>query len=334
MKKLFVSVFLLALFIFTNFSNQASAELIGKPIDFSDQYKVGDQFMGIKLLGTLDLSSNSIKGYAVNEISALAWSEDDQILYALSDKGYFLHLRPVIKEQELINIELLDAYPLRNKKGKKLKGDHVDAEGMDIINGNNQIKGDDELVISFELKPRIIRYDNAGNQLEKYELPKPISKVELFDFKNAALESLVMHPQHGILTSPQMALRSEPKNLRTIHDLKGNLWYFEPQTRKHSSITDLEITSDGSVLILERRYSNILSPIMSIIRKIDISKPGKKGEAINTETIASFDSSKGWKLDNFEGLSRHQDNRYFLISDNNQNIFQSTLLVYFEIIEE
>ncbi|HCB12317.1 MAG TPA: hypothetical protein DEP36_01915, partial [Gammaproteobacteria bacterium] len=39
-----------------------------------------------------------------------------------------------------------------------------------------------------------------------------------------------------------------------------------------------------------------------------------------------------WLLDNFEGLTRYQDQRFFMISDDNCSAWQSTLLVYFELL--
>ena len=46
------------------------------------------------------------------------------------------------------------------------------------------------------------------------------------------------------------------------------------------------------------------------------------------EEIARFDSSQGWAVDNFEGVAHHIDNRYFIVSDDNANPQQKTLLVY------
>lgn len=309
----------------------ANAATIGKPFEMSRKYKTGDKFMEIRLLGTLDLSGLPIKGLAAHELSGLAWDEDEQILYAVSDKGYLMHLRPIFNKATLKNVELLDAYRLKNTKGGKIT--YPDAEGLDIINGDNEKKGDAELLISFEIRPRITRFTPKGEMLEKYKLPKELNKIKDYDYKNAALESLIIHPSLGILTAPQMPLRKSQKHLRSIHDLNGKAWQFKPQNKDHSSITDLEIAPDGSVLILERRYSNILAPIQSIIRRIKLDKNTKNNEVIPTETVVLFESTKGWNIDNFEGLAHHKENKYFMISDDNNNIFQRTLLVYFELID-
>ena len=48
--------------------------------------------------------------------------------------------------------------------------------------------------------------------------------------------------------------------------------------------------------------------------------------------MAVFDTSQGWLLDNFEGLARHREQRFFMVSDDNRSALQSTLLVYFELL--
>jgi len=49
--------------------------------------------------------------------------------------------------------------------------------------------------------------------------------------------------------------------------------------------------------------------------------------------LAKMNSHKGWDVDNFEGLSRVGKNRYVMISDVNDNFYQKTLLIYFEVLE-
>ena len=42
-------------------------------------------------------------------------------------------------------------------------------------------------------------------------------------------------------------------------------------------------------------------------------------------------TDKGWMIDNFEGLTRVAPHRYLMVSDDNDNFFQKTLLIYFEV---
>lgn len=303
---------------------------IGHPIKLHPDYQTGDTFMSIELLGMLELSGVPVQGLAAHELSALAWDEDDQLLYALSDKGYFLRLKPRILDERLIGITLVDSHVLQDESRNALSGKYADAEGMSLLNGNNGIAGDAELVISFEIVPRIVHYNAKGNFIETFALPKHLQGVEAFSYRNGALESLAWHPDWGYITAPQLPLAGETYRKRSLYSLEGHRWSFEPVSHDHSSITDLEFTPDGDVLILERNYANLLSPIQILLRRGTLSAEDDSIE--NLETVAVFDSSKSWRIDNYEGLAHHKDDYYFLISDDNQNLFQSTYLIYFKLL--
>jgi len=56
------------------------------------------------------------------------------------------------------------------------------------------------------------------------------------------------------------------------------------------------------------------------------------GQRLPVETLAILDSSQAWSVDNFEGLTRHRGRTFFMVSDDNFNALQKTLLVYFETV--
>jgi hypothetical protein len=47
----------------------------------------------------------------------------------------------------------------------------------------------------------------------------------------------------------------------------------------------------------------------------------------------TLDAGMGHRVDNFEGLSRHRGNHFFMVSDDNDLFVQQTLLLYFELLE-
>jgi len=71
----------------------AGVESVGRRVEYSDQVRNGDRFMQIRLLGSLLLSGSP----DLSELSGLTWDEDEEILYAVTDRGLLLHLRPVIR---------------------------------------------------------------------------------------------------------------------------------------------------------------------------------------------------------------------------------------------
>ena len=74
-------------------------------------------------------------------------------------------------------------------------------------------------------------------------------------------------------------------------------------------------------------------PIVIALRRTELAR-GARDSPLAVETLAVLDSSLGWSVDNFEGLARHRGRRLFLVSDDNFNELQRTLLVYLEILPD
>ena len=105
-------------------------------------------------------------------------------------------------------------------------------------------------------------------------------------------------------------------------------WHFKASKVKNGSITAIEVMPNGNVLLLERAYNGLLSPVVISLRELELEACGQSKHC-DTELIAQFDSSEGWILDNFEGLTHFQGNQYFMISDNNNSPLQKTILILF-----
>ncbi len=308
----------------------ACATSISQPLDFSTQYKVGDTYMGIRLWGTLELSGESSDNIPLTGLSDLAWDEDEQILYAISDRGYIFHLRPTIEGHELKSVELLAAYPLRGNTDTKLKT--KDSEGMAIANGANGIQGDSKLLISFESKPMIAWFTPQGTLLNTETLPPALADGKAYVNGNKQLEAVALHPQLGIITAPELPLKKNGKMV--IYSLNGLEWTLTRYPAPNSSVVALEDFDNTSVLMLERAFKSVFNPVIISLRQVTLSTC-KCNEGMDSETkqLAVFDSSKGWRVDNFEGLTRHHGNFFFMVSDDNNRSLQSTLLSYFEVLK-
>ena len=282
-------------------------------------------------LGMLELSSVNINGVRLGELSDLAWDDDDDVLYALSDHGALFWLRPIFHNGMLADVMLLKAVPLRELGGDNtLTGKRADVEGMDILHGRNRIKGDAELLISFERLPRIVRYRRNGYALQEYALPVPLNDVKAYRGPNQALEAVTLDAKHGILTIPEFPLKSESAGFNRIFSLSGPSWLYS--IAPNSGVVSIKSLGKHGLLILERDYKSVLGGFLVSLKKVAALPAGSSAPPA-VETLATLDSSKGLNIDNFEGLTPHRNNRFFLISDNNNVIFQRTLLLYFELLE-
>ena len=321
---------IIVLFILLLISTACFTDLSG-PVILSNEYQVNDIYMKIRLKGTVRLVNKKINHLRLAELSGLAWSEDDKILYALSDKGKLFHLRPKIVDNILVGVNFKTAFMLRNKKGKKLK--HRDSEGLSIFNGANNISGDSELLISFERKPRVARFSPKGKLLVDYTLPAILTNKKSFYTKNKMFEAVTIHPKLGILTAPELPMQKN--NIRpylvnhahTIYSFSGKTWTFPAFPTKNSSLVAMETLQDGSILLLERAYVSKRKPLIISLKQLWL-------DTLQIKQIAVFNSHLGWQIDNFEGLTHHQGNYFFMVSDNNNTPIQQTLLTYFELITD
>jgi hypothetical protein len=326
----FFTIGITLLFVFTTLGSAQGAPVASK-YSVSKRYSNGDRFMGVTLRGTIRLNTHKINGLRPRELSGLAWDSDENLLYAVSDDGHLVHLRPVISDQSLVDIEIVAAFPLRDVAGVGLAENLTDSEGLVARNSRNGVVNDTTLLISFEEPPRIEQYLPNGTHLGQIDLGAELREERAYTGKNQHLEALTELPEFGIITAPERPLNTVTGGNFWLYNLHGKLAEFPPLDEKHSDLVGMESMRNGHLLILERRYSSMFKPVIFALRRIALSRDDAPIQATVVEEVVHFDTSAGWKIDNFEGVARHEGNRYFLISDDNENPIQKTLLMYLEI---
>ena len=326
-------ILLLALLLGLPVSACATREFEATPISLADRVSLGDTYAGIRLLGALRIARAEIDGLRLCGLSGLAWDEDAGLLYAISDEGRLFHLRPEFDRQGFLSgMRPVAAYPLRDAAGVPLRAPFNDSEGLAIRNGENGVPGDSELLVSFEVKPRVVRYSPAGQWWGEETLPGLLRDIRNYRDSNQALESVATDSLWGVLVSPEMPLRNDPAGWVRIFTRNGPFWNYPLSQAPGSALVDMVALSDGGLLALERAFVTPLRPlIISLRRTGPLPAPGTDQTPLKVADVAVFDSSQGWLLDNFEGLTRHRNERFFMVSDDNCNAWQTTLLVYFEL---
>jgi len=73
------------------------------------------------------------------------------------------------------------------------------------------------------------------------------------------------------------------------------------------------------------------NPFVVTLKKVYLKGCSRNGMC-RTEVLAKMNSHRGWQVDNFEGLARVGKHRYVMVSDDNDNFYQRTLLIYFEVL--
>jgi len=283
-------------------------------------------FMGIKILDQRQMVFKDINGVKFSEISDLAYYSKNKKLFMISDEGKLF----IFKAEFADKIELLepkDAVKLRNKNAKKFKKWRKDSEGLTL-------DGSGRLLISFEGRAKIAWFhknsSRYGQMIKKYRLPNELQNPKKYRSRNKSLEALAWHPKYGILTAAEWPLKKYDKKRQAVYALNGKKWYFKAEPEDRSAISAIEVMDDGNLLVLERSFTGYLNPFIVTLKKVYLNNC--KNGICKTEVLLKMNSHKGWDVDNFEGLARVGKNRYVMVSDDNDNFFQKTLLIYFEVI--
>lgn len=302
---------------------------VSRPYRLSPHVAPGESFEGIRLLGSVALTPVSLEGLTLGGLSGIAWDEDASRLYALSDNGALFHLRPAFDGGRLTRVTLLAAYALRDHRNRPLKGAYADAEALVAQYADNGKTGDTVLSVSFERHPRILQFTPEGRYLANLKLPADMRDRRRYADPNKALEALAWLPETGFLSGPERPLTDAEAGIVDLFALDGRRWRYPLLGIPKASLVDLEALPGGDLLTLERGHGLMFVPIVIALRRTRLDFE-KDGALLAVETLAVLDSSRGWSLDNFEGLTRHRGNRLFMVSDDNFNELQKTLLVYLE----
>ena len=311
----------------------ADAPMTAREVRLSPYVAPGDRFMGIRVLGTLWIRSSDRDGLRVHSLSGLGWDEDEGILYALSDRAALHHLRPRIEARRLVDVEWIASYRMTGPAGGALKGSRSDSEGLVVLNGRNRIVGDARLLVSFERHPRIAEYSPQGRWLRGHDVPARFTAPESYASPNRALEAVTWRRDVGVLSGAERPMRDDPFHTVTLFTTTGRTWSYPLADAPGSALVALEALPDRSLLSVERGVGALRLRVIISIRRIT-SLPDGPDQSLAVQTLAVLDSSKGWRVDNFEGLARHRGNKFFLVSDDNARAYQRTLLTYFEVLDD
>jgi len=282
-----------------------------------------------EILDTKIISFSEIDGEAFFGISALAYDKDSKRLYMLSDRGRLFAFSLAVANDKIISLKPLWAKRLRDRNGHKLFRKKSDSEGMALL----RQKGKTKLLVSFEHHPRIRLYDPDAEILQAdsgdlTRLPSVLRKGLNYRSRNKMLESVAYSRMYGTVTAPEKPLKHEKLTENALYNANGKICTFHEAP--DYALTELAALTDQKMVALMRKVT--LTPALEIGVKlcmIDLSQ--RTRGRCRTQTLFTAESRDGWKLDNFEGLTHIYDDLWLMVSDDNGNFFQKTLLVLLRI---
>ncbi len=263
--------------------------------------------------------------YNFSEISGLAYDKKRKILYMVSDKGIMFTFKANFNDDNF-TLKPLKAVYFKKRNGKRYKKHYHDrdTEGIALDDKGN-------IYVSREGRLRVTQFSPNGIKIKNLKLPTKLRKIREKDLQsgNKGLESLTWHPKYGLITALELPIQGKKLRNQTIYSFNGKTWKLKMEPYKNNSISDIEVMDDGNLLILERAYGGILGKFVVTLKELYIK--GCKKEPCKSETLLSIDSSKGWKIENFEGIASVGNNRYLMVNDNNNIFFKKTKLIYFKV---
>jgi len=317
MKTTFAAILMIAGLAFANPSHAGPIKITAKPIHLNDTTPEVRQIGGLRYRGGLALSSGA-PGFG--GLSALGVSADGRRLIALTDKGRRFAADIIYDEAgNLAGLYQPALDTLAGLDGRALKSkSESDAESM-----SPGVSG--EIIVGFERRHRLWRY--LPGQVVPEPLPPPDELAALP--ANSGLEGLALLNDGRLFALSEGSDNNSTALAWVSHENGWSVMTYA--TTGGFRPTGAATLPDGDVLVLERRFT-LRSGVAARVRRVkaDTIEPGAH---LQPSDVAEL--RPPMNVDNFEGIAVRSsaDGRVwvYIVSDDNFNPLQRTLLMMFEM---
>ena len=268
-------------------------------------------------------------------LSGLVVSRDGSEFLSVSDQADWVRGKILYQDGRLTGVEGLTVGSMLDEHGKPLVHKKGDAEAVEQVDPTGPFPG--SVVVGFEREHRLWRYDlgDAGFAARPVDLKVPPAVRALES--NQGIESLHVTPAGDVIAITEGTYDDQGRTRGWIMRLNKDRLSVDGaqpmflETWTTFKPTDLTRLADGRYLLLQRHFSPRTGPIIQVR---DLGRDLKQGDnTIEGTLLAQMDM--GFNIDNMEGLAARQtdDGRtlIYVISDDNFNPLQRTLLLMFEV---
>jgi hypothetical protein len=305
-------------------------ELVVRPIGRFLTTQDDTRFGQLEFRGGLELAAAD---WEFGSLSGLDFTEDGSLL-AVSDKGRWFSARPVMEDGRLVGLTDGAVAPILNSAGDALSGKlWGDAEGVRIVERD----GRPMAVVVFERINDVRTFagpDFVTSRSVDVPMPQSFKAMTGKDGAEAIAVAPASGPLGGAVVVIAELLRTGGVNTRGWIVGGPKAGTFAVRRFDDYDVTDIAFLRGGDLLLLERKYGFPYG-IAARLRRIAADDLGP-GRTIDGPII--FEATLGHQIDNMEGLAitKGPDGETIvaLLSDNNQNPLQRTLLLYFALVEE
>ncbi len=265
--------------------------------------------------------------------SGLSLTADGGEMLAISDSGSWLSAKIISKDGQLVGVKDARIGPITQRDGRPLqRSSDRDAESLAALQQGKSLDG--HYLIGFEGHHRIEDYVFRKGVLQGPVGRRPLPPQLKGMPRNQGLEGITLlrgGPYAGALVAFAERKLTKQGNHTGALVIAGKPNPLFLKRTGEFDVTDLESLKDGSLLVLERSFIPATLKLDSRLRLIPAQEI-KPGALLQGEVL--FSADQRYRIDNFEGMAVTEEGGetlITLISDDNFNFFQSTLLARFAL---
>jgi hypothetical protein len=311
-----------------NLTTQA-VTVTAHPISLSTKEPDKRDFGRLTWLGEVVLTSSSdyFGGY-----SGLALDDKGERFLAVSDSGSWLTGRLEYSSGRVSGVSEARIGAIPEDDGRPVKRGDRDGEAL-VALAPGPLEG--RYLIGFEERHRIEEYAYENGELRGPLAKRPVPDQLRGMSSNLGIEGVTVL-RGGPFAGGMVAFAEEKLTADGDHTgalvVGGKSQPLFLKRHEDFDITDVQSLNDGSLVVLERSFNQQTRRLgirLRLIAAADI----KPAAVLAGETL--LDAGPELEIDNFEGLAVHKSAAgatvLTLISDDNFNMFQRTLLVQFKL---
>ena len=290
-----------------------------KPLPLNSENPAQATLDGLTWRGSLEITADNPR---FGSLSGLLLEPEGDRLLAVTDAGHWVSARIRLDDEGfLVGLEDAEIHRLRDGDNRALASKRAgDAESLARLH-------DGTTLVAFEQAHRIWRYPAGAGGLGRpaQPFPAPPGLDRLRD--NGGLEALTELPGGRLLVVAEHG--------GDTPTLPGYLWqqgrWSELALRRRARYrpTGAATLPSGDVLLLERRFS-VLGGLAASLRRLPLAEI-ETGATLEGEVLAELHPPLVY--DNMEGIAARAEPgggvRIYLVSDDNFNPFQRTVLISF-----
>lgn len=271
-----------------------------------------------EVLAVIELPAVEVDGIKVRELSALAWSPEEALLYAASDKGRLFRYELQWMSGRLTAATARGAMAIVSPQtGRRMNIEALAWQAPAQARPARLLLAGESEASAWSLPLPA----TASDRPQALAWPVAVAAALASAGGRQGVEAAEWHPAHGLLAALQRP--GTPMAAHVIYAADGTQWRFIAAAQR-SDIKAIERIGAHRLLVLERLRGGVANQRQFVLRELELRACALSpcNPAALALTSTALDGS-----DNFEGMTCRDDNNCLLVSDDGSEGTGTTKLV-------